>query len=128
MFQLPWVRLRMPDGPPEPGRIVAFASRQWGVWAVNVCRVVYVVDDDDGTVARYGFGYGTVRPHAVAGEERFIVTWDRRSDEVSFGIWKFSRPAHLLVRWAGPLGRMVQRRFDRHALRAMRQAVSGEVS
>jgi phosphatidylserine/phosphatidylglycerophosphate/cardiolipin synthase-like enzyme len=51
---------------------------------VNLCRVVYVIDEPDGPIARFGFAYGTLPGHAVAGEELFLATWDRATDEVRF--------------------------------------------
>jgi uncharacterized protein (UPF0548 family) len=120
-FDLPWVHLHRPDAPIAVGEVVAFSSRQLGLWAANVCRIVEVVDDD----RRYGFAYGTLAGHVVAGEERFLVAWDPHTDEVTFEIRKFSRAAHPLVTLAGPVARWVQRRFTRDALAAVARAVRG---
>jgi uncharacterized protein (UPF0548 family) len=125
MFQMPWLRLLTPsDLPIEPGVGVVFASWQVGVWVVNNCRVVYVVDEETETEARFGFAYGTLGQHAVAGEERFLARWDKRTDEVSFEIYKFSRLRHPLVRLVAPLARHIQQRFSKGAIDAVRQAVS----
>lgn len=122
-FDLPWISLHRTDAPIAVGQVVAFSSWQLGVWAVNVCRIVEVVDDDDGVVARFGFAYGTLRDHVVRGEERFVVSWDRRTDDVRFEIRKFSSLQHPLVRLLGPLARRVQRRFTVEALGAVARAV-----
>jgi uncharacterized protein (UPF0548 family) len=67
------------------------------------CRVVYVVDEP----ARRGFAYGTLPGHAERGEEAFVL--ERQDDGTTiFTITAFSRPATLLARCAGPLGRRVQ--------------------
>jgi uncharacterized protein (UPF0548 family) len=122
MFDLPW--LLLPSRPePAPGVEIAFASRQLGFWSVNRCRVVYVIDEDGPDEARFGFAYGTLAAHAVAGEERFLATWDKRTDVVRFGIFKFSRLRHPLVRLVAPIARYLQRRFTTEAIGALARAV-----
>lgn len=124
-FDLPWVHLHDPALAIEPGRLVAFSSRQFGIWALNVCRIVYVVDErTEAGVHRFGFGYGTLASHAVQGEERFLITWDPADDTVRFEVAKFSRARHFLVRAAGPLTWWIQTRFTRDALERMRKEVS----
>jgi len=123
MFDLPWVELLDPSAPIEPGQVVAFASHQLGVWMVNICRVVYVVDEKQEDMHRFGFAYGTLPGHAVAGEELFLATWDRSTDEVRFAVEKFSRARHPLVRLAGPVGRAVQDRFSVQAIARMARAI-----
>jgi uncharacterized protein (UPF0548 family) len=118
-FDLPWVRLFRSDIPIRPGEIVAFSSRQLGLWALNVCRIVYVIDEPH----RFGFAYGTLKGHAVAGEERFLLEFDPESSAVRFEIKKYSRLQNPLVRIAGPAARAVQARFSREALEALRRAV-----
>lgn len=118
-FSLPWIRLHRDDVPLRRGELVAFSSRQLGLWTLNVCRIVAVHDDE----RRFGFTYGTVDGHVVAGEERFLATFDPDTGVVSFGIRKFSRPRHPLVRLAGPLARHIQRRFTLEAIEAVARAV-----
>ncbi|WP_191243343.1 DUF1990 family protein [Amycolatopsis deserti] len=78
-------------------------------------RVVYVVDERE----RRGFAYGTLPGHPVAGEEAFVV--ELGPDEtVTFTITAFSRPASLLARLAGPVGRAVQYWMTGRYLRALR--------
>jgi uncharacterized protein (UPF0548 family) len=80
------------------------------------CRVVHVVEQAD----RLGFTYGTLRGHPVSGEESFSVLLD--DDRVRFVLIAFSKPANLLTRLAGPLGRTAQAMTaDRYA-RALRRA------
>lgn len=122
-FDLPWVHLHDDTVPLEAGRLVAFTSQQLGVWVLNLCRIAYVLDDEVDGVRRFGFAYGTLRSHAVMGEERFLLTWDQRTDEVRFGIAKFSLPRHPLIRALAPLARRVQRRFTDDALARMQRQV-----
>ncbi|MEM6928179.1 MAG: DUF1990 domain-containing protein [Myxococcota bacterium] len=115
-FDLGWVTPMSTTVPIVEGQLFAFTSRQIAVWSVNVCRIVRVVDDHEGPIRRFGFSYGTLDRHAVRGEERFLLTYDERTDEVAFGIRKFSMPAHWLL-WATlPLVRYVQERFTHEAI------------
>lgn len=115
-FELDWVWPLRTDVPLEAGQTFGFLARSVGVWSVNVCRIVYVVDEQDAQGARFGFAYGTVGAHSVRGEERFAVDWDRASDDVAFRIRKFSRPAGPLLTVLSPLTRRIQRRFTEDAL------------
>ena len=122
-FDLAWVTPHDRRVPLEPGATFAFVSRQVGLWSVNVCRVVYGIDERTDGGQRFGFAYGTVGNHVVKGEERFVV--DRDGDgSVRFSIAKFSRPAHPLVRLAGPISRRLQRRFSVDALARMTRAAT----
>lgn len=122
-FELPWVRFYRPDTPIRPGEVVAFSSRQVGMWALNLCRIVEVRDESDGAVTRFAFAYGTLQGHVVSGEERFELTWDHATDEVSFEIRKFSRLQHWVVRTFRPVARHLQSKFSRDALATLRRAV-----
>lgn len=121
-FRLGWVQACPADSPLRVGEVVAVVARVLGVWCVNACRVVYVVDED-GPVARFGFAYGTLPGHAESGEERFLIEWDRATDAVWYNILAFSRPRHPLARLGYPLTRRSQRRFARDSVAAMLRAV-----
>lgn len=119
-FDLSWVDPHETSVPLVPGATFAFVSRQLGLWSVNVCRVVYTIDETVDGVQRFGFAYGTVGSHVVKGEERFLL--ERGPDGViRFGITKFSLPAHPIVQLAGPIARRIQRRFSADALQRMAQ-------
>jgi uncharacterized protein (UPF0548 family) len=122
-FDQPWIHFHDPATPIVPGAMVAFSSWQYGVWALNLCRVVDVVDADEPAAARFGFSYGTLAGHTVAGEERFELRWDKATDEVTFEIRKYSQLRHWLVRAFGPLARYTQIRFSREAIAKVRSAV-----
>jgi uncharacterized protein (UPF0548 family) len=121
-FRLGWVEACPADTPLRVGEVVAVIARVLGVWWVNACRIVYVVDED-GPVSRLGFAYGTLPGHAESGEERFLVEWDRATDAVWYDILAFSRPRHPLARLGYPLTRRTQRRFARDSAAAMLRAV-----
>jgi uncharacterized protein (UPF0548 family) len=121
-FRLGWVEVCSPEGPIEAGAVVAVVARLLGLWWVNACRVVYVVDEQD-PVRRFGFAYGTLPDHAETGEERFLIEWDRASGAVWYDILAFSRPHRFLARLGYPYTRRVQRRFARESAAAMVRAV-----
>jgi uncharacterized protein (UPF0548 family) len=121
-FRLGWVETWPPDTPVRAGEVVAVAARLFGLWWLNACRVVYVVDED-GPVKRFGFAYGTLPDHAESGEERFTVEWHEEDDAVWYDILAFSRPRQLPARVGYPLGRRLQKRFARDSAAAMRRAV-----
>lgn len=123
MFDLPWVHLHDPQAPLVEGQVVAFSSWQLGLWVINLCRIVYLLDEQDERGARFGFAYGTLPGHAVSGEELFEASYHANTGEVRFAVAKFSRPIHPLVRLAGPLGRAMQDRFSRQAIARMAEAV-----
>ena len=122
MFDVPSVELCWPDAPVRPEEPVAIVVQHFGFWSLNFCKIVYVIDED-GPIRRFGFAYGTLREHAEQGEERFLLEWDRNSDQVSYDILSFSRPGKLAVKAASPLARRLQRGFLRHSLAAMASAV-----
>lgn len=116
MFDLGWVRPHRVDVPQVAGELMAFAASTFGLWTINVCRVVYRIEEDDGVVRRTGFAYGTLPGHVLSGEERFELVWDRRTDQVTFEIRKFSRPNYAVIPWGGAMIRRVQRRFSTDAI------------
>ena len=122
-FDLGWVEAWSPDTPIRTGEVVAVLGRAFGVWWVNACRIVYVVDEA-GPVSRFGFAYGTLPGHAESGEERFPVEWDRGDDGVWYDILAFSRPNHILIRLGYPIVRRTQKRFGRDSAASMLRAVS----
>jgi uncharacterized protein (UPF0548 family) len=123
-FDLPWVHPHRDDVPIEPGELFAFSTQQLGVWTINACRIVYVVDEETADGRRFGFAYGTLDGHMVRGEEAFLLSWDAATDEVRFRVHQFSQLAHPVVRAVGPLARRIQSRFNRQAVDRMVQEIS----
>ena len=56
---------------------------------------------------RVGFAYGTLPGHPETGEERFTIERNQAGG-VSMRIRAFSKPATLLARASGPVGRAAQ--------------------
>lgn len=125
MFRLGWLELHPPGQPITPRATVAVVVNHfafWSFWSLNACRIVYLIDQDNGT-RRFGFAYGTLAEHAERGEERFTIEWEHKDDSVWYDILAFSRPRHTLARIGYPLARALQKRFARDSQRAMIRAV-----
>lgn len=96
---------------------VAVLRIGWGPIGLDApVRVVRVVDEP----GRRGFAYGTLPGHPESGEEEFVVEIEETGD-VSVSIRAFSRPATVLMRAAGPLGRVAQRLATERYARAVRR-------
>lgn len=122
-FQLGWVETSSKDIPIEREQVVGVMARVFGVWCLNACRIVSVIDEA-ADVCRYGFVYGTLPGHVESGEERFQVEWNRSDDTVWYDILAFSRPNHVLTRLGYPLVRRIQKRFARHSAAAMQFGIT----
>ncbi|WP_068421866.1 DUF1990 family protein [Planctomyces sp. SH-PL62] len=125
-FRIGWAEVQPVDQPIQPGAVVAIVAHRLGLWWLNACRVVYVVDEDDpeAPTARVGFAYGTLPDHVGAGEERFLIEWDRETDEVWYDVAAFSQPHLLLTRLGYPYMRRAQRRFGLESAAAMVRAMA----
>lgn len=122
MYNIGWLEICHPLPPIETGRVAASLARFGGVWWLNACRIVYLLDEP----RRFGFAYGTLPDHAETGEERFSIEW-REDGSVWYDIYAFSRPYQLLARLGTPMVRRLQRRFGAESLAAMEGAVRKNV-
>ena len=121
-FDLGWVDAWPTTTPLKAGEVVSVLARANGLWWLNCCRIVYVVDEA-GPIRRFGFAYGTLPGHIESGEERFMIEWDSRDQSVWYDILAFSKPNHILLHLAYPLLRRTQKRFARDSATAIRRAV-----
>ena len=46
-FRLGWVEVWSPETPIQTGEVVAVIARNLGLWWLNACRIVYVVDEEE---------------------------------------------------------------------------------
>jgi uncharacterized protein (UPF0548 family) len=125
-FTLGWVEAWPTDTPLEAGAVVAVMGRAMGLWWLNACRIVYVIDErgDETKPAKFGYAYGTLPGHVESGEERFLIEWDREADRVTYEIVAFSKPHHTLTRLGYPFVRRAQKRFGRESAIALFRAVN----
>ena len=102
-----------PHVPPlTEGSTMAFGVRVFGIWATGTCRIVKLIDSS----TEFGFSYGTLPHHPEEGEELFAVR-DNGDGTVTFRVAAFSKPAGLVTRLIGPLGRVIQRFMTMRYLR-----------
>jgi uncharacterized protein (UPF0548 family) len=123
-FDLGWLAAFPNDTPLRPGETVIVLARAFGVWWTNAARIVYALDEATDSLARFGFAYGTLPGHVESGEERFLIEWDRKTDQVWFDILAFSRPRHFLTRIGRRQARAMQKRFAQESTAALRKLVS----
>lgn len=123
-YRVDWIELCWPHERVREGQPFGLAAWHYGFWSMNVTRVVYVVDQDDGGVRRYGYGHGTLQRHMASGEERFLVEM-LADGSVWYDIYAVSRPRHWLAHIARPLMRIVQKKFVRESMEVMRRVARG---
>ena len=125
-FQLDWVAVNSTSVPLQAGEVLAVIARSAGLWTVNSCRVVYVIDEVKPR-PRFGFALGTLPGHVASGEERFLLEMD--ADEVVwYDVLSFSRPRHPFT-WIGyPYMRRLQKRFAAQSGARMQQLVQEKSS
>ena len=121
MFRIGWVEIQGADAPLATGLVIGPLAHVFGVWFMNACRVVYLIDEE----RRFGFAYGTLPAHAESGEERFSVEWREEDDSVWYDLLAFSRPGQWLTRLGEPVVRRLQKRFAKASMAAMERAVGG---
>lgn len=122
-FQLGWLEPCWPATPLRVGEVVGVLARRAGLWWLNACRIVYVIDED-GPVTRFGFAYGTLPLHAGCGEERFLLEFDHSDGTVWYDVLAFSRPYWLLAKATYPYFRHVQKQFGPASAEALRRAAT----
>jgi uncharacterized protein (UPF0548 family) len=123
-FRLGWCEAFPADTRLQSGETVVVVARLLGSWWANAARIVYSIDESRAPIARFGFAYGTLPGHVESGEERFLVEWDRATDQVFYDIRAFSRPRHILSRLGYPFARALQKRFARDSAASMQRAAA----
>ena len=66
-FNLGWVAAWPTDSPLDVGTVVAVMGRAIGLWWLNCCRIIYVINETE-NIERFGFAYGTLPGHVDSGE------------------------------------------------------------
>jgi len=114
MFPSGWACIWPERTPLREGEAVAMLAKVMGLWWLNSCRIVYVIDSQD----KFGFAYGTLPGHAECGEELFMV--EKTPDgKVRYILKAFSRPRVWVARLVYPIARAYQRKFIRDSKASM---------
>lgn len=122
MFPGGWACIFPDDTPIREGEAVAMSAQVLGLWWLNSCRIVYIVDNEN----QFGFAYGTLPGHAECGEELFMV--EKTADgSVRYVIKAFSKPRFWMARLGYPLARAHQRKFVRDSKRSMLSFVQKQI-
>ena len=124
-YRFGWIELHRPDVAPAKDQTVGVLARALGLWVLNACRIVYVVDEEE-PLRRFFFSYGTLPEHTESGEERFQIEW-HDDDSVWYNIFVFSRPNQLPARLGYPYVRRKQKQFARESMEALRAAVNASL-
>ena len=108
--------------PVETGTVVAVLVHHLGFWSLNGCRISYLLDNDSDQA--FGFAYGTLTNHAESGEEIFEVRCNATKQEVTYRIRAVSKPRAAFAVAGYPVTRLLQSRFRRDSIVAMKRAVA----
>ena len=122
-FNIGWVETYPRQPLIEAGAVFVVLIHHMRFWSLNGCRVVCTsgCGEDE---PRFGIVHGTLTNHAEAGEEMFEVFVDRETDAVIYRIRAISWPRAVLARMGHPIVRLLQERFRRHSVLAMKRAIS----
>lgn len=120
-YRFPWLEAWPDDTPLRAGDEVATVAKLLGLWWVNVCRIVYTIEEPK----RFGYAYGTLPEHVECGEERFLIELTE-TGEVWYDIYAFSRPQSWLARIGYPYVRRIQKQFGKYSVAALKIAIQGE--
>lgn len=124
MFALSWTHLYFKNTPIEAGQTVAILIKHFGFWSLNAAKIVYVLDEPNDAVEKFGFAYGTLNEHGERGEERFSVEYHKADESVWYDLYAFSQPNYFLAKLGYPVSRYLQKQFAKESKAAMQQAVA----
>ena len=123
MFDFAWLKLCWDNTPIEVGSTVAILVHHFGFWSLNAARIVYVLEETNDEIEKFGFAYGTLLEHAERGEERFSVEYHKSDESVWYDLYAVSQPNNFWARLGYPFSRMLQKQFATESKAAMQRAV-----
>lgn len=153
MFDVPsWLEICWPHSSIREGETLGTLILNMGFYSLAACRIVYTIDEgpaaaqgttatthanpdgspsgeflvDEWGVERFGFAYGTLPCHLVAGEERFQIEWDKTDDTVWYEVLSFSKPQHWMAKVGYPVARWFQDQYHQETALAMQLAIQDE--
>ena len=100
------------------GDAVATVTRGLVCWSVQANRVSEIIKSDTRARIRYGFVLATLPGHSLEGEERFLLEFDRVTNQVRFEIRTIVRPSAFLNRLLFPLIHRRYRQLRKQAVQA----------
>ena len=128
-FNIAWLKLVPSTVPVEEGQVVAVLTKVLGAfWSLTPCRLVYVREEEDEQSSRFGFAWGALPGHAAKGEERFLVEWNYKTDEVRYDVLAFSLPDHWLAHLGYYYVRYLQQKFGRDTKQAMVETIQKKLT
>ena len=86
-FRLGWVEVWSPETPIEIGEVVAVIARNLGLWWLNACRIVYVLDEP-GSVAGTGSPTGRFPITLERGMSVFLSNGIVRAERSGMTSWR----------------------------------------
>ena len=125
-FRLGWLEVWPPTAPAQRGGVLAIVAHILGLWWLNACRIVCVIDEQ-ARRRKFAFAYGTLPDHAASGEERFQVEMDEEG-AVWYDVLAFSRPQEALICLGYPYMRHLQKQFGKQSAAAMREIVRSDAA
>ena len=120
-LRLGWVEAWSPSTSIQRGDVVAVMARSMGLWWLNSCRIIYVINET-GPISKFGFACGNLPGYAESGEERFMIEWHRGKKSVWYDLLSISRPNTFLTRLGYPVLLPLQKRFGRDSAACMCKA------
>ncbi|KAL8532113.1 hypothetical protein ACS0TY_008649 [Phlomoides rotata] len=123
-FSLDWTYVD-PKTSIQSGMKFCVCSKAIFPWVLLPLKVAYVNESSSSknAVASFSFGGGTLHGHMLAGEERFSITMDEKSD-VWYEILSFSKPANFLSFIGYPYVLLKQKQFAHESTLAMKKHLS----
>lgn len=115
-YDLGWCHIAEPRPAIAVGHLSATVARVWGMWTVNCCRIVDVVDEP----GHFSYTIGTLPLHSEIGEERFEL--EQVGGKLRFTIRSFSGPSWWLPRVGWFVADRLINRFLREATSNIRAA------
>lgn len=94
MFDLGWVHIADPTAPIEVGTLAGIVAQSFGFWSLNVCRIVYTLDESTGDMDRYGFGYGTLPHTSNEAKSASQLNTTTPNNQSGTTYWPFRSPAN----------------------------------
>ena len=115
--------MRRTNTPIESGERAAILINHFGFWSPNAARIVYVLEESDAAVEKYGFAYGIILEHGERGEDHLSVEYHEADETVWYDLYAFSQPNDFRAKIGYPFRRYLQKQLAVESKEATRSAV-----